>query len=586
MRELATVLTSDFGLNLTGWTLSEALGISEVVAGQFKVVGRGVNPSGQAEGWIAQLGFPACSDGLDNDGDSNVDYPADSGCTSASDTSEQVDCADGIDDDFDGAIDFPADAGCTSAADATERFDCEDGLDDDGDGAIDFPADAGCASAQSPIENPACSNGLDDDGDSAADFPADAQCVSASDRSELPDCSDGLDNDGDGATDFPADAQCVSNADLSESPECSDGLDNDGDGVIDYPGEYPECTSAADPIEKPQCSDGIDNDGDGQTDFPADTRCANASGPNENPFVQTAPGLLVVDRTSRALFFVDTATGAQKLVSEKAWLVEPQGITVKGLDLLVADPAGLVAVRASGVQRVASPPLVPNESLQVALDASGTPTVLEADALTKITGWEAAVGTKSTFLARPHLPELSNWEGDSLAREASGSWVVTALGGLGNGVFRIDGNTAAISVLDPTFKALAWRDLAVESSGSILAVGSLGAATGVFRVNATNGTATALNTSFGWQRPTGVTVDAGGAIFVADAGSCTNSVCTGGQIVRVDPVTGSATPLASGGSIAGEMDLVALPEPGPAARYAAVLALVWLARRRARRGRA
>jgi hypothetical protein len=258
----------------------------------------------------------------------------------------------------------------------------------------------------------------------------------------------------------------------------------------------------------------------------------------------------------------------------------PQGVVPRGSEILVADPAGLIAVRPSGAQRIASPPLAPNESLQVALDGAGLPTVLEAGGISKITGSESGVGTKSTWLAIPVLPTLTAWEGDSLAREASGNWVTTATGFDGNGVFRIDGSTAAVSVLDPTYKALLWRDLAVESSGAILAVGSVGAATGVFRVDPGSGLATPLNTSFAWQRPTAVTVDASGAIFVADAGSCNGTTCTGGLIARVDPVSGAATPLASGGWIAGDMDAVAVPEPGAGARVIALLALSVLARRR------
>ncbi|MGZ8740947.1 MAG: S8 family peptidase, partial [Gaiellaceae bacterium] len=71
---------------------------------------------------------PACSNGLDDDVDGKVDFPADPGCTSLADTSE-VDppppppapaCSNGLDDDVDGKVDFPADPGCTSLADTSE----------------------------------------------------------------------------------------------------------------------------------------------------------------------------------------------------------------------------------------------------------------------------------------------------------------------------------------------------------------------------------------------------------------------------------------------------------------------------------
>ena len=70
---------------------------------------------------------PTCSDGVDNDGDSLVDFPTDGGCTAPEDGSEvdaslspAADCADGADNDGDGSTDFPGDRGCTSASDPTE----------------------------------------------------------------------------------------------------------------------------------------------------------------------------------------------------------------------------------------------------------------------------------------------------------------------------------------------------------------------------------------------------------------------------------------------------------------------------------
>ena len=76
-------------------------------------------------------------------------------------------CADGVDNDGDGKVDFPADPGCGSASSGSEKDDepgevrraCSDGLDNDGDGLTDFPADPGCGSANSGEETDA-----DDDG--------------------------------------------------------------------------------------------------------------------------------------------------------------------------------------------------------------------------------------------------------------------------------------------------------------------------------------------------------------------------------------------------------------------------------------
>ncbi len=71
--------------------------------------------------------LPACSDGVDNDGDGLVDYPNDPGCSSASDDDERdpPQCSDGRDNDGDGLIDYPDDPGCSSAQDDDETDPCK-----------------------------------------------------------------------------------------------------------------------------------------------------------------------------------------------------------------------------------------------------------------------------------------------------------------------------------------------------------------------------------------------------------------------------------------------------------------------------
>ncbi len=53
MRDLKDFLESDYGLDLTGWTLGGAYDIS---ADGLTIVGWGENPQGYSEGWVANLG--------------------------------------------------------------------------------------------------------------------------------------------------------------------------------------------------------------------------------------------------------------------------------------------------------------------------------------------------------------------------------------------------------------------------------------------------------------------------------------------------------------------------------------------------
>src|SRR5690349_5349501 len=107
-------------------------------------------------------------------------------------------CSNGIDDDTDGSIDYPADPGCDSPTDADESnppiAQCMDGRDNDGDGKTDFPEDPGCfvQLQNSELDDcpdgpncPICSNGLDDDEDGHTDYPDDDGCTAASGQDEF-----------------------------------------------------------------------------------------------------------------------------------------------------------------------------------------------------------------------------------------------------------------------------------------------------------------------------------------------------------------------------------------------------------------
>jgi len=56
MRNLKDILTRQFGLDLTGWTLNDAYGVSD---DGVTIVGTGYNPAGKREAWIANISQPS-----------------------------------------------------------------------------------------------------------------------------------------------------------------------------------------------------------------------------------------------------------------------------------------------------------------------------------------------------------------------------------------------------------------------------------------------------------------------------------------------------------------------------------------------
>jgi hypothetical protein len=106
---------------------------------------------GSCESPLAQAGALVCSAGHACGG------------TVGSRTCVVSQCADGMDNDGDTKTDFPADPGCTSKEDNSEVDDCGVG---------------------NPVNCPVCANGKDDDGDTKTDFPADTSCLALGDDSE------------------------------------------------------------------------------------------------------------------------------------------------------------------------------------------------------------------------------------------------------------------------------------------------------------------------------------------------------------------------------------------------------------------
>jgi len=218
----------------------------------------------------------------------------------------EPDCNDGIDNDGDGDIDM-IDAGCESFLDNNESddggtvtgFDCSDGVDNDGDGLIDS-GDGGCLDElgeYNPNDNneylPKCNDGIDNDGDGLIDYPADTDCASADQDFEkvgqpcdpgtcpvlTTQCNDGIDNDGDGLVDVN-DTGCSNDQDNNEyvvgdigsCPVCEGGTSGGTSEVFIY-----------------QCKDGIDNDGDGLFDLD-DLDCESS---NDNSEYYMVPGSIL-----------------------------------------------------------------------------------------------------------------------------------------------------------------------------------------------------------------------------------------------------------------------------------------------------
>jgi hypothetical protein len=157
----------------------------------------------------------------------------DPGCLSTTDDGERElggpACDNGLDDDYDGLVDFPADSDCTEPIDASEHSccareqgaQCSDNVDNDCDGFIDA-ADSDCA-----VEE--CKPG------SRESRPCSAEAEKSCSRSgvQYRTCS------GRGTWEAWGSCHPTTSNNPRRETQCTDGVDNDCDGLADM--QDPDC---------------------------------------------------------------------------------------------------------------------------------------------------------------------------------------------------------------------------------------------------------------------------------------------------------------------------------------------------------
>ncbi len=242
-----------------------------------------------------------CTDGIDNDGDTQTDC-ADVDC--AEYCLPELFCDDGIDNDLDGLVDCQ-DEYCMYIAPCLKQ-NCTDLIDNDGNGLVDC-ADPNCFKYSACIDETVieqtpvtCSNNVDDDNDGFLDCD-DGDCAvfttcldTLIDEDTYVKCKDKLDNDKDGLVDC-ADPDCAQTEVCMPEAHCDDGKDNDFDSFIDC--DDTDCLGNARCIEfEDDCTDGIDNEGDGFIDCQdRDCRvfvaCISEATDLENSYVQCIDGV-------------------------------------------------------------------------------------------------------------------------------------------------------------------------------------------------------------------------------------------------------------------------------------------------------
>jgi len=167
-----------------------------------------LNNDGVTDGPITSPLISLCpgSEPTDDGDDDRSDLTIDIGFTTAGCISltHECDCFDGIDNDGNGDIDC-ADPSCGQDICCFIECNCDDGIDNDGDQLADCD-DPDCADFTYQFECN-CEDGINNDGDQLTDCE-DPDCANFIYQYEC-NCLDGIDNDGDGLIDNDDSEECV-----------------------------------------------------------------------------------------------------------------------------------------------------------------------------------------------------------------------------------------------------------------------------------------------------------------------------------------------------------------------------------------
>jgi len=288
--------------------------------------------------------LPECFVGIDNVGDSAIDFPADPGCQAAGDDMEIDECAAGI-----GFLYLPPDGEDLWSTSGLSNFSAGCTLSDGPEAIylLQTPAEADLhistdywatgfdtvVYVRTVCDDPSSEIGCNDNASgstmgSALTLPALAAGTYWIFVDGLWDWDWGtyqISVHGDIAPGGPCDpldliftcdaaagyfCDGAPGAEVCTPALCADGIDNDFDGQTDFPWD-PGCDSPADndetdPAAPPECADGTDNDTDGDTDYPDDLGCSSAADDNEAD--ECGAGVAVTDVTTE----VTSAPGVEQ----------------------------------------------------------------------------------------------------------------------------------------------------------------------------------------------------------------------------------------------------------------------------------
>ena len=396
-----------------------------------------------------------CSDGKDNDGDGKIDYPADTGCDSPNDNSENNKPIITVL----GANPLDITIGTVFTDPGATAFDQEDGTITPQIIATNN-VNTSATGTYAVIYNVKDSQGL----------AGDTKTRVVNVNPIVTQCSDGKDNDGDGKIDYPADTGCDNPNDNDENnkpvitvigdnplivhigtlfvdPGATAFDQEDGTitpqiiatGTVDMlnVGTYTIFYNVKDSkglaaVEKTRevkvissCSDGKDNDGDGKIDYPADTGCENPNDDSENQ----APTLTLLGDVIMNIFMGSTFTdpGATATDTEdgdltpkivKGGAVNTSTLGTYFLTYGVTDSGGLSAPTTTRTVNV-----VPEGCTANCGGGGGTD---NARPIITLKGANPLVVTQGTTFVDPGATAFDSEDGDLTAKIVNGGTVDTS----------------------------------------------------------------------------------------------------------------------------------------------------------------